>query len=139
MEVSFFATTLERLSAWALQKSEAAMPLSIGCCPCEGALIHSKMPVRFNPRQADVLVIAGAITEKSASVIRRIYDQMPDPKYVIGVGNCAINGGLFADSYAVVRSLSDIIPVDVYVKGCPPVRADFALAIQELNDKIKGK
>lgn len=139
MEISFLTTTLEKLSAWAQQESAAAMPLSLGCCPCEGPLGQAGLPVQFNPRHADVLVVAGTVSVKAAPVIRRIYDQMPEPKYVIGVGLCTLNGGLFADSYAVVAGLDDIVPVDAFVRGCPPTPADFAAAVAELRQKIKGK
>ncbi len=136
MEMNFFAASLEKLAAWAQKNAGVAMPLSLGCCACESGVVQAGMPVCFNPRQADVLVVSGAVSAKAAPVVRRIYDMMPLPKFVVGVGNCALNGGLFADSYAVVR-LADIVPVDCFVKGCPPTAADFAAALSEL--KTKGR
>lgn len=136
MEMSFFAASLDKLSAWALKSAGVAMPLSLGCCACESGAVGAGMPVCFNPRHADVLIVAGAVSAKAAPVVRRIYDMMLTPKFVVGVGNCALNGGLFAGSYAVVR-LSDIVPVDCRVKGCPPTAADFAAALTEL--KTKGR
>ena len=97
-------------------------------------MLQAGMPVCFNPRQADVLVVAGAVSFKAAPVVRRIYDMMLEPKAVVGVGNCALNGGLFADSYAVVK-LADVVPVDCFVKGCPPTAADFASALARLKEK----
>lgn len=132
----FFATTLKRLEAFAESAAPAALPLNTGCCPCESGVTGTGMLQRYNPRQADVLVVAGALSNKAAPVVRRIYDQMPSPKYVLGVGTCALTGGLFSESYAVVRKLSDVLPVDVFVKGCPPSAADFAAAVAELKEKI---
>ncbi len=134
MEVNFFAASLEKLSDWAQKNAGVAMPLPLGCCAGESALLRAGMPVCFNPRQADVLVVAGAFSFKAAPVVRRIYDMMLEPKAVVGVGNCALNGGLFADSYAVVK-LADVVPVDCFVKGCPPTAADFASALARLKEK----
>ena len=136
MEMRFFATTLENLSAFAESLSPTALPLNTGCCPCESGVTATGMFHRYNPRHADVLVVAGALSIKAAPVVRRIYDQMPSPKYVLGVGTCAKTGGLFGDSYAVVGKLSDILPVDVFVRGCPPSAADFSAAVAELKKKI---
>ncbi len=135
MEVGFFTASLDRLAAWAQNASNVGMPLSLGCCPCEFGVVQSGMPVCFNPRRSDVLIVAGAVGWKAAPVIRRIYDMMPAPKSVVGVGLCALNGGLFADSYAAAAKLSDIVPVDCWVKGCPPTVADFAAAIAELKHR----
>lgn len=134
MEMNFFAACLDKLSAWAQNSAGVAMPLSLGCCACESGAVRAGMPVCFNPRHADVLIVAGAVSSKAAPVVRRVYDMMLSPKFVVGVGNCALNGGLFAGSYAVV-GLSDIVPVDCFVKGCPPTAADFAAALTELKTK----
>ncbi len=134
MEMNFFAASLEKLSAWAQKNAIAAMPLPLGCCLGESGAVQAGIPVCYNPRQADILVVAGAVSFKAAPVVRRVYDMMPAPKAVVSVGNCALNGGLFADSYAVVR-LADIVPVDCFVKGCPPTAADFAAALADLKGK----
>lgn len=134
MEMNFFAASLEKLSAWAQKNAIAAMPLPLGCCLGENGAVQAGIPVCYNPRQADILVVAGAVSFKAAPVVRRVYDMMPAPKAVVGVGNCALNGGLFAASYAVVR-LADIVPVDCFVKGCPPTAADFAAALADLKGK----
>ena len=102
---------------------------------CTVTVCHSKTErVSDFTKKADILVVAGAVSFKAAPVVRRVYDMMPAPKAVVGVGNCALNGGLFADSYAVVR-LADIVPVDCFVKGCPPTAADFAAALADLKGK----
>jgi NADH-quinone oxidoreductase subunit B len=132
---------------WSSQKSIWPLTFGIKCCAIEmmafGAARYDsdRMGVFFraSPRQADLLIIAGPATIKLKDVITRLYDQMPEPKYVIAFGECAICGGPFWDSYSVINGVDKIIPVDVYVPGCPPRPEQLLLAIQKLQERIDGK
>lgn len=132
----FAAASLKGLAAWAQENALRAMPLSLGCCSCFSRMRQAGMTPVFNPHHADVLIIAGALSNKAAFAVRRIYEQMPSPKYVIAIGNCADNGGIFADSYAVVPCAADILPVDVSIPGCPPSIGDFVRALEELRLRV---
>ncbi len=135
-EHGFAAVAFKALAAAACSDPDAVLAAATGCCSCFAPLVRSgKTPV-FNPHHADVLLVAGAVTEKAAPVVRRLYDQMPAPKYVIAFGNCAITGGMFGDSYAVTRA-ADIVPVDVCVTGCPPDAAALIDGIDRLRALIR--
>ncbi len=141
----FFATRVDTLVNWGRKNSLWPMPLGLSCCGIElMAMIGPKFDIarfgaeaaRFSPRQCDLLIVAGTLTWKMAEACRTIYDQMPDPKWVIAMGVCSSSGGMY-DSYAVVQGVDMILPVDVYVPGCPP-RPDAVIdALMKLQKKIE--
>ncbi len=144
-ESGFFATRTEALINWGRKNSLWPMPLGLSCCGIElMAMIGPKFDIsrfgaeaaRFSPRQCDLLIVAGTLTWKMAQACRTIYDQMPDPKWVIAMGVCSSTGGMY-DSYAVVQGVDSILPVDVYVPGCPP-RPDAVIdAMLKLQKRIE--
>jgi NADH-quinone oxidoreductase subunit B len=141
---SFFTTTVESVINWARKNSVWPMPLGISCCAIEMmAFAGPRFDVarfgsevfRFSPRQSDLLIVAGTVTYKMAKVVRKIYDQMPDPKWVMSMGVCASSGGMFR-SYAVVQGIDQFVPVDVFVAGCPPRPENVLLGLMEIQKKI---
>ncbi len=141
----FMSTRLDALVNWGRKNSLWPMPLGLSCCGIElMAMIGPRFDIarfgaeaaRFSPRQCDLLIVAGTLTWKMAQACRLIYDQMPEPKWVIAMGVCSSSGGMY-DSYAVVQGVDMILPVDVYVPGCPP-RPDAVIdAILKLQRKIE--
>jgi len=141
----FVASRVDALVNWGRKNSLRPMPLGLSCCGIElMAILGPKFDLarfgaeaaRFSPRQCDLLIVAGTLTWKMASACRTVYDQMPEPKWVIAMGVCSSTGGMY-DSYAVVQGVDSILPVDVYVPGCPP-RPDAVLdAIIKLQGKIQ--
>jgi NADH-quinone oxidoreductase subunit B len=144
---NFVTTRLDFLANWARSNSLWPMPFGTACCAIEFmATAASRFDLSrfgmermsFSPRQADVLICAGRLPFKLAPVIRRIWDQMPQPKWAISMGACASSGGIF-DTYAMVQGIDTIIPVDVYVPGCPPRPEGLMYGIMLLQKKIKGE
>ena len=144
-EGGFLSTRFDALINWGRKNSLWPMPLGLSCCGIElMAMLGPKFDLarfgaeaaRFTPRQCDLLIVAGTMTWKMAEAVRTIYDQMPDPKWVIAMGVCSSTGGMY-DSYAVCQGVDMIMPVDVYVPGCPP-RPDAVIdALIKLQRKIE--
>jgi NADH-quinone oxidoreductase subunit B len=141
-------TTVEQAINWARQSSIWPMTFGVACCAIEmmsagaGRFDLERFGAgafRASPRQADLMIVAGTVTMKMASRLRRLYEQMPEPKYVMAMGACTIGGGpYFEHGYHVVKGIDRIIPVDVYVPGCPPRPEALLEAIMRLQDKIEG-
>jgi NADH-quinone oxidoreductase subunit B len=141
-------TSLDAIIKWGRKSSIWPMPFGTACCAIEFmALSGSHYDIarfgsevlRFSPRQADLMLVAGTITDKEAPVLKRIYDQMPEPKWVISMGVCASSGGFYR-SYHTMQGIDEIIPVDVYVPGCPPSPEALIAAIMKIQEKItKGE
>jgi NADH-quinone oxidoreductase subunit B len=144
---NWITTRLDFLVNWARSNSLWPMPFGTACCAIEFmATAASRFDLSrfgmermaFSPRQADVFICAGRVPFKLAPVLRRIYDQMPQPKWVISMGACASSGGVF-DNYSMVQGIDTIVPVDVYVPGCPPRPEGLLYGILLLQKKIRGE
>ena len=144
---NWVTTRLDFLVNWGRSNSLWPMPFGTACCAIEFmATAASRYDLSrfgmermsFSPRQADVLICAGRLPFKLAPVIRRIYDQMPQPKWVISMGACASTGGIF-DTYAMVQGIDTVVPVDVYVPGCPPRPEGLLYGILMLQKKVRGE
>ena len=140
-----FRTSLDAIANWARQSS--AWPLTFGLACCGIEMMHVSMPrydqdrlgiiFRASPRQADIMIVAGTVTNKMAPAVRLCYDQMPDPKWVISMGSCANGGGYYHYSYSVVRGVDRILPVDIYVPGCPPTAEALLYGVFQLQKKMR--
>jgi len=142
---TIITTTLDKVANWARKSSLWPATFGLACCALEMmATAAARYDIarfgaevfRASPRQADLMIVAGTLTRKMAPVARRVYDQMPNPKWVIALGACACSGGVF-DTYAVVQGVDEVIPVDVYVPGCPPRPESLLYAVIQLQKNIE--
>ena len=140
----FLVTSTEDLFQWARTGSLWWMTFGLACCAVEmmhaGAarydLDRFGMLFRPSPRQSDVMIVAGTLTNKMAPALRRVYDQMPEPRWVVSMGSCANGGGYYHYSYSVVRGCDRVVPVDIYVPGCPPTAEALLFGLLQLQKKI---
>jgi len=141
----FITTNVDKVINWARTGSLWPMTFGLACCAVEmmqtGAsrfdLDRFGIIFRPSPRQSDLMIVAGILTNKMASALRKVYDQMPSPKWVVSMGSCANGGGYYYYSYSVVRGCDRIVPVDVYVPGCPPTPEALIYGLLKLQEKIK--
>ncbi|MDQ7029011.1 MAG: NADH-quinone oxidoreductase subunit B family protein [Ardenticatenia bacterium] len=140
-------TTVDQAVAWARANSIWPMLFGLACCAIEMMAAQASRYdmsrfgmelMRASPRQSDLMIVAGRLSRKMAPVLRRLYDQMPEPKYVIAMGDCASCGGIF-NNYAIVQGVDEIVPVDVYVAGCPPRPEALIDGIMQLQKKIMAE
>ena len=144
---SFLTTRIEDLVKWARRNSVWPATFGLACCAIEMMATSAARydlarfgaeVFRASPRQADLMIVAGRVSKKMAPVLKRIYDQMPEPKWVIAMGACASCSGMF-NNYAIVQSVDKIVPVDIYVPGCPPRPEALLDAVIKLQRKIRGQ
>lgn len=143
--VEYTLSTLDKIVNWARQSSAWPMTFGLACCAVE--MMHASGPrydqdrlgivFRATPRQSDIMIVAGTLTNKMAPALRKVYDQMPEPRWVISMGSCANGGGYYHYSYSVVRGCDRIVPVDLYVPGCPPSAEALLYGILQLQRKIR--
>lgn len=147
LKQSFVTTTAQQLLDWA--RGDAMWPVTFGLACCAVEMMHAgasrydmdRFGVIFrpSPRQSDVMIVAGTLCNKMAGALRKVYDQMAEPKWVISMGSCANGGGYYHYSYSVVRGCDRVVPVDIYVPGCPPTAEALLYGILQLQRKIKNQ
>lgn len=141
----FLLTTVDKFVRWAQKSSVWPLTFGLACCAIE--MMNMVSPrydlarlgaevFRSTPRQADLLIVSGRLSNKMVPVIRQIYAQMPEPKWVVAMGACASSGGIF-DNYAIVQGVDEVLPVDIYVPGCPPTPDAVVYAVLQLHDAIQ--
>lgn len=146
-EKGIVVTSVDKVLNWARGYSFWPVTMGLACCAIE--MMGAGNPrfdmsrfgwevFRASPRQADLIIIAGTVTRKIAPIVRRIYDQMPEPKWVMAMGSCANSGGPFADSYAVMPGADKFLPVDVYIPGCPPRPESLLFGFMQLKQKVSN-
>ncbi|MBZ4643273.1 MAG: dehydrogenase subunit [Deferribacteraceae bacterium] len=142
---NIITATVDGVINWARRSSLWPVTFGLACCAIEMMAVGASkydldrlgVIFRATPRQADLMIVAGTVTRKMAPVVRKVYDQMPEPKWVIAMGSCATSGGIF-DTYSTVQGADEIVPVDFYIPGCPPRPEALLDAIVALQEKIKG-
>ena len=146
-KLPFYLTTVDRMVQWSRRSSIWPVAFGLACCAIEMmAMSASRYDIarfgaevfRGSPRQSDLMIVAGRLSRKMAPALRRVYDQMPEPKWVISMGACASTGGVF-NNYAILQGVDKIVPVDVYIPGCPPRPEDVINALMILQEKIKAQ
>ncbi|KAI8358448.1 NADH-ubiquinone oxidoreductase [Choanephora cucurbitarum] len=144
-KAEYVLSTVDRVVNWAREGSIWPMTFGLACCAVE--MMHCSTPrydqdrigivFRATPRQSDIMIVAGTLTNKMAPALRKVYDQMPEPRWVISMGSCANGGGYYHYSYSVVRGCDRIVPVDIYVPGCPPTAEALLYGIFQLQKKMR--
>ncbi|KZV89721.1 NADH-quinone oxidoreductase [Exidia glandulosa HHB12029] len=144
-KAEYVLSTLDKITNWARQGSMWPMTFGLACCAVE--MMHMAaarydqdrlgVVFRASPRQSDIMIVAGTLTNKMAPALRKVYDQMPEPRWVISMGSCANGGGYYHYSYSVVRGCDRIVPVDIYVPGCPPTAEALLYGMLQLQRKMR--
>ncbi len=144
LQESVMTTKVDQLIGWARKNSLWPMPFGTACCAIElMATLASRFDlarfgaeaIRFSPRQSDLMIVSGRVSIKMMPVLKKIYDQMPEPKWVISMGACASSGGVF-NTYTLVQGVDQFIPVDVYIPGCPPRPENVIQALIKIQEKV---